>query len=134
MNPIRAAAVLGGIGLLKGFSDDARYRADAEADAESLKWNPWTKLGQRKATRGTSPFAGAVTGGVGGYLFGSSNQAAAAPASASGALPSAGLSTEGSLLLSPELEASQGLLQSTGYDPFTEMPMGRVDPRRYLLK
>lgn len=78
MDPLTAAAVLGGVGLLKSeFIDRPREDRQRKMAAVTARWSPWTGMSPNQIQE-ADPFGTAIQGGLAGAMIGQANSAGAA--------------------------------------------------------
>lgn len=75
MDPITLAAIMAGVGLIKGETiDKKKEQKQAQLQAETTRWSPWTNM-QGKDPERADPLGNAMKYGFTGYSLGQNNAA-----------------------------------------------------------
>lgn len=71
MDPLTMAAIMAGVGIGKSeLIDRPREARQRKAEAERIKWSPWTGMNQPAQIDEAKPFDAAMQGAVAGAQFG----------------------------------------------------------------
>lgn len=70
MDPITIAAIMAGLGLIKGQGERGAAQAKNAAAIEQTRYSPWTKMGKGETEDLPTPISNALAGGLSGYTLG----------------------------------------------------------------